>query len=736
MIGLPRIARRSSFLLVLVALATFCGFARADEPTTAPQIDPALKNAVENYWHFGKVARYELAVPEGQKILDMAASGTDPERILEAFEAIAAERQDNIDQWLIRWSAIDSMKDVTGKMIDVVAGGYRARRSSPKFINDQLSRLSINERAYELGITRLRESGELAVPFMINALRDASKRNTQGVVRRALRDLGRYALNPLVAATEMKDWDTLVVIVEVLGDLGYDSAAPYVAKLLDSPETPASVKAAASQTLAHLGVNRSGHLSAADLFFDLGEKIYDQKSSLAPDTRYPQANIWSWKGNTLERTLVPQQIFHELMAMRSCEYALKLGGSKGDDALSLWLAANYRREAELPEGAKDDTRPENYPSAHYWGVEAGTKYLNAALARAIRDRSTPVAFRTIRSLQEIAGQSNLFTDQVGRPLVDAMQFPDRSVRFEAAFALAAALPQTNFEGSQRVMPLLAEALAQTGAPGVVVVMPTQDAVNAMVDQLKGSGYLAAGAVNAPGVVSAAASLPAIDVILVSEDIGPGNVDQLFNIANENVRLAGAARLVMTKTTASLYEPRKVYDSLLSTTTATEAAALKTAIDDARTKIGSLAMDATIATQYATRAGELMLKVGISRGQVYDLSPAKQSLLAALTDQRPDIVKLAGQALGLLNDADAQSGLLIAAMDEKHADDIRISLYKSLATNAKFFGNHLDTAKLGDLSKIVADTANLDVRSAAAEARGALNLPADQAKSLVVGQSKI
>ena len=42
--------------------------------------------------------------------------------------------------------------------------------------------------------------------------------------------------------------------------------------------------------------------------------------------------------------------------------------------------------------------------------------------------------------------------------------------------------------------------------------------------------------------------------------------------------------------------------------------------------------------------------------------------------------------------DAQVGLLTKAQDEKATDDVKISLYKSLATNAKFFGNQLDKTR--------------------------------------------
>jgi hypothetical protein len=176
--------------------------------------------------------------------------------------------------------------------------------------------------------------------------------------------------------------------------------------------------------------------------------------------------------------------------------------------------------------------------------------------------------------------------------------------------------------------------------------------------------------------------------------------------------------------------------MVSTTQVRDPAALKPAIDAARTKAGALPVDPDIATTYATRAGQLLEKLAISRGQVLDMSAAQPALLAALNDQRPDIVKLSGNVLGLLNSRDAQVGLLTVASDEKTADDVKISLYKSLATSAKFFGNQLDGSQVETLSKVVADATNLDVRSAAAEAHGALNLPADQAKALIVKQSKM
>ena len=85
---------------------------------------------------------------------------------------------------------------------------------------------------------------------------------------------------------------------------------------------------------------------------------------------------------------------------------------------------------------------------------------------------------------------------------------------------------------------------------------------------------------------------------------------------------------------------------------------------------------------AVRAGQLLLRVGTGRGQVYDLSPAKPALLSALNDSRQQLVMLVGQVLAVVNDKAAQEGLLTAALDPKTSDEVKISLFQSLSASAK------------------------------------------------------
>lgn len=708
------------------------------------QVDEQLLNAVENFWHYGKIARYDLALAEAQNVL---ARADQPAAVLKAFEQIAERHndEDQLDAWLLRWQGTQQLKDVTSQIIGVLNQGRSLRRADPYAIQRNIERLINPGRGYILAVRELRESGELAVPIMIDYLRDPGKQKYHDAIRNALRDLGRLALNPLVAATETRNQDLLIPVITALGDIGYSAALPYLDRLAVSQEHTAAARQAAAQAIARMGVNPQ-QLNPSELFYELGEKFYYDNADITADKRDPNApaNVWYWdEQKGLVRTQVPQGIFNEIMAMRAAEYSLKLGQAQGD-ALSLWLASNYKREAELPQGVEDPTRAENQPSAHFYGVDSGASYLNNALARGLRDRNSQVALRVIKSLQEIVGRTNLFAGQQGvggaPALIAAMASPDRLVRFESAFAVASALPQQSFEGQDRVVPLLAEAMSQTGVPSVLVLMPTQDRANATVNELRQNGYAAVGATGAEQAVAGSDQLPAVDVILISEELGPQQVDQMLSLAAQNGKLAGAAKVVVVRSGASPYTARAITEPLLSVTQAQDIEGLRTAVEQARAKASALPIDQQAAATYALRAAELLRQIALTQTQaqndVLNLGLAEQTVLAALNDSRPDVVKAAGEVLGYLNSSPAQAALLQTVLAQTTADDVRISLLNSASTNAKFFGNRLNTQQVAMLEQLINAATNQDVKNAAGEFRGALNLPADQAKTLIVQQSRV
>jgi len=733
---LPRALRNLAIACVVgstpVALfAPATAQAQAQPPAAAAAPDQDLRNAVEQFWHLAKVANYEAAATAAQQLASQYASR--PAELLAAFEATSSARGDNLDVWMLRWQGVEQLHQPVTELYAALEDGRRTRATDPAYIDQNIQRLSVNERAYSLAIGRLRDSGEAAVQRMLVHLANPDQAEHHAAIRRALRDMGRIALNPLLAATEANKHEVILPTLDVLADLGYDAAVPYLVRVARSAEDNA-VKQAAARALARMGVANAESLNAADLYYQLAEKLYYDNASLVADQRRPVAFVWFWEEDRgLQRVEVPSVIFNEIMAMRAAEYALKADPSRGD-AVSLWLAANFKREAELPEGQTDSTRAPNQPDAHYYAVSAGTDYVNAVLERAMNDRNSAVALAAARALKQIAGRSNVLNPQQVQPLVAAMRYPDRLVRINAAEAVAMALPAESFTGVERVVPVLAEAVAQTGQTNVVVIVPDQNRAVELVDGLKQANLAAVGGTAVDQALAESRRLPAVDVIVISEELGADQVQLLMDRAAGDPRLEAAAKVIITRSPASAYAVQALHDPLLSVTQATDAAGLAEAVAQARDAAGGLQLDEDAATELALRAADLLERLAISQTAM-DVSLAQPTLLAGLSGQRPELVKAVGRVLGRINSAEAQQGLLDTAAAEQTTPDVAVSLFNSLANSAKLFGNQLNDEQIQRLQQVVEEAQDLQVRSAAAEARGALNLPPEKATQVIINQSR-
>jgi hypothetical protein len=696
-------------------------------PTAAAQT-PAMMGA-ENFWHFAKIAKYDLAVAEGQKLLDANIPAAE---LLAAFQAAARDRRDDLFETLFKWMAVEPMKDVSQKLVTKLKEGQLGQVTDYKWIANEVARLSVNERAFEMAIANLRNAGEFAAPVMVDVLRDQGKKNLHSATRRGLVRLGRQVLNPLVAALESKEHGTLIMVMGVLADIGYPDAAPYIARIGASKDAGMQeVQAAANRALTRLG--QTGQ-SPAEMFYDLGEKFYYGNVSIVADPRFADAHVWYWdETKGLVNRDVPAQIFGDIMSQRCAEYSLKLDPSKAD-TVSLWLAANNKREADLPEGKTDVTH--EGPDAHFYNVSLGTQYCNAVLNRALRDRTAAVALRAVKSLQEIIGQANMFQGAADKePIVAAMQFPDRVVRFEAALTLGAALPQQPFAGQEMVVPTLAEAIGATAKPNVVIVAPDANAANAIKESLK-DAVRADTAGDAAGASEAAGRLPSVDVLVV-DSRGNNQTDAIL----AGPRVKGAAKVIIVENKASPYVAMELDNSLVNTLVAAagaapDAAALTDAITRARARGGAAVMDEKASEAFAQRAAATLERLAISRGQVLDVTLAAPALMRALDDARLEVAKSSAGTLAMINSKEAQAAVAGKALDDKAADEVKVACFKSLAKSAKFWGNQLDANTTDALQKVVETSQNAPVRAAAAEAQGALNLPADRAKNLIIQQSQV
>jgi hypothetical protein len=90
----------------------------------------------------------------------------------------------------------------------------------------------------------------------------------------------------------------------------------------------------------------------------------------------------------------------------------------------------------------------------------------------------------------------------------------------------------------------------------------------------------------------------------------------------------------------------------------------------------------------------------------------------------------------LESPEAQRAIAEMAMAQQNDKTVRIATFASLALSAKINANLLLSGQVDAIYGLVSSTdAEADLRAAAAGAYGALNLPSEQVKSLILDQSK-
>jgi hypothetical protein len=291
-------------------------------------------------------------------------------------------------------------------------------------------------------------------------------------------------------------------------------------------------------------------------------------------------------------------------------------------------------------------------------------------------------------------------------------------------------------GQQQVVPLLAEAVAQTGVGNVLILAPSQSVQADLEAALKTYGVKSG--LTADAALAESAKLPSVDVILLTEDDDLGQVRALFNAVANNPRLRRAAKVVIVRSKASEWYKVALGDPThtLYVTTSNGGDLLLKDIEDARKRTAGLPLDEKAAADYSLRAAGVLTKLAVNRNPVLDLLAAEDTLLEALNDKRPDNAKSAASVLGLLDSKATQPALLAKALDDKSADDLKIAAYKALAGSARTFGNRLDGTQVVSLRKAATTEKTPEVRAAAAEAIGALNLPPEEITPLILDRGGV
>lgn len=412
-----------------------------------------LEDNWNDFLHYTAIGRLDLAKGYAQKIID-----SEPDPI-----ALLALSEENTNGYRILLKMNDSsaeLREVSGMILDTIERGRYYRRTDPRIIVQEIKRLGGTIRGRIAAEQRLKNAGEYCIPYMLDVLSDMDRQDEFADVAAALPKVGRDAIRPLITALATDNVAVKAEIIRALGDIGYPQALGYLKYIVEND------KSNQLRNLAVQAINKidsdTGRLPAAELLYQLAGHYYSHSPSLGPAADYDCANIWFWDEDTLrlEREEVSKSYFNELMSMRACEWALKADENLGK-AIALWIAAFFKMESY------GVAQPEYFGQKHLDGMAyartAGPEYLHQALDIAIRENNSFVALGVVEALAANAGEKSLlYRIGLAQPLVKALSFNDRAVRYSAAIAIGAAGPRSKFVGSKLIIENLAEAIGESG----------------------------------------------------------------------------------------------------------------------------------------------------------------------------------------------------------------------------------------------------------------------------------
>ncbi len=720
---------RSRALAVVLTVVLVGGAAATAQQTASSEALTA--QTWRDFLHFIRVARPDVALAYGQDLLTDKADARH-------LYTLSVETPGAFGT-LTRGEAMEPLAETIERLRAKIEEGYRLISRDPERVLEAIDLLGGTMRQYGIGADRLKASGEYAVSMMVQRLSDPSITPlVRDRITRVLGELGREAVRPLTAALSSADPSVREAVCLALGRIGYAHAAPYLrARIADDEELDRVKDAAERALIAVTGKRQAAEVPLADYYYELARTYYDGTESILPDARFQTANVWYWSDLGATYVEVPRAIFLDVYAMRLAREALMADKSYAP-AVTLWLQANLRKEANLPAGATDPTRQDTQLPAAAYAKAAGAKYMQDVLAAALGAGETPVVKGAIAALRRTAGASNLASAPTGvTPLVAALTYPDRRVRLMAAETLANAMPAKPFEGSELVVSGLIEALHQSGRKTVLLIEPDVNDRNRFKDWLRGGGYDVIDATDLGGALAKAEATSMVDMVVIDSRIQSPPLGEAMTLIRRAPQLARQP-VVMLTAGEDLIRARRIDEdedlAVMAEIEGLEAEGLLAALaaaDAAAT--GDEPIDEAEARRWVGRAASAIRLLGLADTKVFELNRTREALAANLTGTTDELKIACARALAVLASGPAQQAIAQLAASDDASEPVRIAAYQAAAESVRILGRQLTDSQCRDVVQVVRSTESQALRDAASELLGALNLPSEQIKDLILAK---
>lgn len=677
-------------------------------PETAPEFWAALKYEL----HLGNQKRAAIMLREFYG--KVAALGEEDQNnlLLRLYDT------DGLSTFL-KLQNLEFLRAVTAKsgdkdvpvgeiLVDKVTKAVHKRVGDPgrlAFFVGNLSK-SKEERAY--AIVQLRQAGPLAVPFMVNVLRDASQKANQKAVVSAFLQMDQGIVPPLLAALDSPDVFVRATVLSVLLQRGDRAVTSYLWYLYGQPGLSPETKQLVLEGLSRFSTLPKEKITGdpkAVLTREAERYYHHQAAFVGGDNQ----TIWRW---TDQDGVVGQPAnrsqMEEYYGIYWAKKALELDPAYRPAQVVLLSIAI---EKSFDRGGMDQPLAKTAPELAGVLAASGSNLLEGVLERALAEGRTATALGALQALGPTNDARLARSAERGlSPVVSALSYPDRRVQLAAADALLQLPVSGTYPGASRVVEILRKSLNSEAAPRAIITTPSSEDGQKLAATLRGWKFdpvVTASGKEAFRQTSAAGNVEAVFIdYRVADPPAPELVAQFrasADTAGVPIVILGNADSSKTLGALAARYPRVL---VVAPVPATDELLKTDVLAFLKDKYRAPLTDAERKAQAQT-AAKWLVRIAQGEKAGYDIRQVDAALYTALAND--DLAASAAAVLATRPDAKAQQALADAVLSAMRPPEVRAEAARQLRLSMQRFGKRLNAEQTANLAKLATTAEDPAVR---------------------------
>lgn len=674
-------ARSFSQYLLAAAVAVVVG-------GSALAQDTPLQEAV----NLLRLNKTDEAVLKLREILTADPSNSDALRLYQSVSQ---------DEWYLLMTTKGEIQQIAQSILDRAKVETKQRSRDEAAIRELVATATAKDSDYgtrQAAVNKLIVNhGEFAVPALVQKLANADDDDGQIQAISVLSQLRSAAVLPLIETLKSSQELTVQNAAAALHIIGDDRAIPAMAHLANDER--GSVSSIARKFLA----KKNAQGAASDLLLAQGRTYL---KSGVPFGAHSEV-VWTLRDDQLIGTDVPAMLYACELA-KACAADAVCIAPASVEAKSMFAQANLAQanliETSIAQGdeaskALEPVAVELKMAAFATGVDS----LRMALDAGVQQGLAPVA---IGAIQALAKTENIDTIEQSS-LLAALNSSNKSIKYAAAEALVNASGGTRVPALDRVVAVLADAVAEEAVRTIQVIAPSLDTAAAVETGSKTRGFVLEASANAVTGMHSLLINPNVDVVVINEILPDRMPEDVIGIVKKDPRMANTRVVVIAKDEEAAKTRFGDGVSIVKAPLTGEnlVAAVNAALEGSTTP-GNVRAEA-----YAAKASTALHSIAAQKG---DIGGALVNL--ALQLNRGDNVAVpAAKALGLAG-SQGQLKDLIGALSGAGSVDLKKAAAEGLGNVLGRMSDCPEDATMA-LSAVLGSDADVGLRQAAAIALG-------------------